>query len=324
MAKLFIASAGVVAADFDSWAQEFGMQYNGDDYETRKATWEQNDAFYTAENAKGHTYTLGHNQFSAMTNDEFRAMQGFKPRGEHKNTAYLGQHKYNGEALPDSVDWTTAGAVTPVKDQGQCGSCWAFSTTGSLEGANELASGSLNSFSEQQFVDCAGSYGNQGCNGGLMDDGFDYAEATSVCSESSYPYTGTDGSCRASSCTTALAKGAVSGYKDVKANSKEDLMSAVALGPVSIALDGAGSAFQGYKSGILSGSCGSQLDHGVLAVGYGTDAGTDYWLVKNSWGTSWGMNGYIKLIRGKRFASSGECGLLAEPSYPVVSATVAV
>merc|ERR1712187_218410 len=157
-----------------------------------------------------------------------------------------------------------------------------------------------------------------------MDDGFDYAEATSVCSESSYPYTARDGSCRASSCQTALPKGSVSGYKDVKANSKEDLMSAVAQQPVSIALDGAGSAFQGYKSGILPGSCGSQLDHGVLAVGYGTDAGTDYWLVKNSWGTSWGMNGYIKLIRGKRFASSGECGLLAEPSYPVVSATVAV
>jgi C1A family cysteine protease len=321
---LFVATVGVVAADFDSWAQEFGQQYNGDDYQTRKAIWEEKDAFINAENAKGHTYTLGHNQFSAMTNDEFRALQGVKPRSDRKTTAYLGQHQYNGEALPDSVDWTTAGAVTAMKDQGQCGSCWAFSTTGSLEGANEIASGSLKSFSEQQFVDCAGSYGNQGCNGGLMDDGFDYAEATSLCSETSYPYTAKDGSCTASSCTTALPKGAVSGYKDVKANSKEDLMSAVAQQPVSIALDGAGSAFQSYKSGVLSGSCGSQLDHGVLAVGYGTESGTDYWLVKNSWGTAWGMDGYIKLIRGKRFASSGECGLLSEPSYPVVSATVAV
>lgn len=323
MAKLLIATVGVAAADFDSWMVEHAMSFNGDEYESRKATWEEKDAFITATNAEGNTFTLGHNQFSAMTNEEFRAIQGFKPRGEHKNTAYLGQHVYNGEALPASVDWTTAGAVTPVKDQGQCGSCWAFSTTGSLEGANELASGRLSSFSEQQFVDCAGSYGNQGCNGGLMDDGFDFAEATNVCSESSYPYTAVDGTCK-TSCTTALPQGSVSGYKDVKKNSMNDLMSAVAQQPVSIAIDGAGSVFQSYTSGVLSGSCGSQLDHGVLAVGYGTDAGTDYWLVKNSWGSSWGLDGYVKLIRGKRFAKSGECGLLAEPSYPVLSASVSV
>merc|ERR1712151_301912 len=115
--------------------------------------------------------------------------------------------------------------------------------------------------------------------------------------------------------TTALPEGAVSGYKDVKANSKEDLMSAVSQQPVSIALDGAGSAFQSYKSGVLSGSCGSQLDHGVLAVGYGTESGTDYWLVKNSWGTAWGMDGYAKLLRGKN--SAGECGILMQASYPL-------
>jgi len=324
MAKLMIATIGVAAADFDSWMFEHGMSLNGDEYETRKAIWDEKDAFITETNAQDNTFSLGHNQFSAMTNEEFRAMQGFKSRPEHKNTAYLGQHVYSGEALPASVDWTTSGAVTPVKDQGQCGSCWAFSTTGSIEGANELASGSLLSLSEQQFVDCAGSFGNQGCNGGLMDDGFDYAEATSLCSEASYPYTGADGSCGVSSCKTALPKGSVSGFKDVKKNSKTDMMSAVAQQPVSIALDGAGNLFQSYKSGVLSGSCGSQLDHGVLTVGYGTEDGTDYWLVKNSWGASWGLNGYIKLIRGKRFVSAGECGLLSEPSYPVVSASVAV
>merc|ERR1712183_81198 len=144
-----------------------------------------------------------------------------------------------------------------------------------------------------------------------MDDGFEFAEANAIATEDSYPYTARDGSCK-SSFTTALPKGAVTGYKDVTAKSVDAMMSALQLGPVSIALDGGCSAFQGYNSGVLTGNCGSQLDHGVLTVGYGTLDGTDYWKVKNSWGTSWGMQGYILLQRGKRFASSGECGLLSE------------
>lgn len=323
MAKLAVASLiGVVSADFESWMAEYGVNYAGEELEMRRKIWEEKDAFIQETNAQENTFTLAHNTFSATTSDEFRAINGFRAKPAHKNSAYLGQHEHNGEALPTSVDWSQQGAVTPVKNQGQCGSCWSFSTTGSLEGANEIATGQLKSLSEQQFVDCAGSYGNQGCNGGLMDDAFEYAEATSICSESSYPYTAADGSCKASTCSSALAKGSVSGYKDVASDNENSMMSAVAQQPVSIALDGAGALFQQYSSGVLTGNCGSQLDHGVLAVGYGTLSGTDYWKVKNSWGGSWGMNGYILLMRGK--GSSGECGMLSEPSYPIISGDVTV
>merc|ERR1711948_208827 len=173
------------------------------------------------------------------------------------------------------VDWTTKGAVTPVKNQGQCGSGWSFSTTGALEGAYEIASGNLVSLSEQQFVDC--DKVDSGCSGGLM---------------------------------------------GVSPDSESAMMSAVSQQPVSIAIEADKSVFQLYKSGVLQSSCGSSLDHGVLLVGYGTEDGTDYWKVKNSWGSSWGDAGYVKLLRGK--GGSGECGLLKQASYPVVSSDALV
>jgi len=312
---------------FATWAAMYGKVYDGEEAVNREAIYNANVALYTSHNEDTtQTFTMGVNQFSDMTNDEFRATyaSGLKGKSAGPGTAYLGEHKYEGEELADSLDWVAKGAVTPVKNQGQCGSCWAFSTTGSLEGASQISSGQLKSISEQQLVDCSGKYGNQGCNGGLMDDGFKYAEANNMATESSYPYTARDGSCK-SSFTTALPQGAVTGYKDVTANSADAMMSALQLGPVSIALDGGGAAFQGYKSGVLTGSCGSQLDHGVLTVGYGTLNGNDYWKVKNSWGASWGMDGYILLTRETGiFKKSGECGMLAQPSYPVVSESVAV
>jgi len=312
---------------FTAWAALYNKVYDGEEAVNREAIYNANVATYAAHNEDAsQTFTMDVNQFSDLTNDEFRATyaSGLKGRSNRPRVAYLGEHKYEGESLADSLDWSTKGAVTPVKDQGQCGSCWAFSTTGSLEGASEIASGQLKSMSEQQLVDCSGSYGNQGCNGGLMDDGFDFAKANNIATESSYPYTARDGSCK-TSFTTALPKGSVTGYKDVTPKSVDAMMSALQLGPVSIALDGGGSAFQGYKSGVLTGSCGSQLDHGVLTVGYGTLNGNDYWKVKNSWGTSWGMDGYILLTRNTgTFKKSGECGMLSEPSYPVVSESVAV
>merc|ERR1711953_1529031 len=162
------------------------------------------------------------------------------------------------------------------KNQGQCGSCWAFSTTGGTEGQWAIATGNLQSLSEQQLVDC--SKANSGCNGGLMDSAF------------SYPYTARDGSCK-SSFTTAIPQGDVTGYTDVR--SESGLLDAVAtVGPISVAIEADQSFFQYYSSGVLTGSCGTNLDHGVLAVGYGSESGTDYWKVKNSWGASWGMNGY--------------------------------
>merc|ERR1711871_1263378 len=225
---------------------------------------------------------------------------------------------FDESTIADSVDWVAKGAVTPVKNQGQCGSCWAFSTTGSVEGAYQIATGKLLSFSEQELVDCAGSYGNQGCNGGLMDDGFKYIEAKGDALESAYSYTGKTGTCSTSKQSDAAIKpGKVTSFNDVTTDSEPQMMAAVSKGPVSVAIEADQSGFQFYKSGVFSGTCGTNLDHGVLVVGYGTDSGKEYWKVKNSWGTTG-----RRLLGGGGAGKDGECGLLKQPSYPVVGSSV--
>jgi len=316
---------GEVEREFKSFIRRFQKDYTPDEKKHRFEIFKANYLFIISENAKGHSYQLGVNEFADLTSNEFTATHlGLKtdtPKKIWGDLPTLGQYEYSGGDLPASVDWTKKGAVTPVKNQGQCGSCWAFSTTGALEGAHEIATGDLVSLSEQQFVDCAGAYGNAGCNGGLMDNAFLYAEKNAICTEASYKYTGLDGTCKASSCTVGLPKGTVTGIWLVKPDSTESLMAAVAQQPVSIAIEADKMVFQLYKSGVLSATCGTMLDHGVLAVGYGTNSATsqEYWLVKNSWGTSWGEEGYIKLLRDKKSVAAGECGLKTEPSFPDVS-----
>merc|ERR1712087_964678 len=223
------------------------------------------------------SYSLAMNQFGDLTQDEFADTYLSKFETDRPKDI----HVFDTTNLPASVDWTTKGAVTAVKNQGQCGSCWAFSTTGSIEGAWEIASGKLVSISEQQFVDC--DTVDSGCNGGLMDNGFKYAEGNALCTEQSYPYNAKKSQCAKQNCTIAIPQGGVTGYKDV-ADSEQALMSALNQQPVSIAIEADKSDFRLYHSGVLQGLCGASLDHGVLAVGYGTEDGKDYWLVKNSWG----------------------------------------
>jgi cathepsin L len=320
MVKAFALLVVGAAADFESYCEKFGKVYNGEESATRKAIYEENMKFIEAENAKGtNTHTLGETQFTDLTNEEFKRLYtgGYKsPSQMLGDLPYLGEHETTESS--GSVDWTTKGAVTPVKDQGQCGSCWAFSTTGGLEGAWEISSGQLTSMSEQQFVDCDKS--SMGCNGGNMGSAFQWAENQNVLTESSYPYTARDGTCKSSG-TTAIPKGGVTGYKSVGSLFSKatvaSLESAIDKNPVSIAIEADQSSFQHYTGGILSSGCGTNLDHGVLAVGYNTAEG--YWLVKNSWGKSWGDNGYIKLSQ-----TGNVCGILNQPVYPTVSGSVSV
>merc|ERR1712066_1120395 len=169
-------------------------------------------------NSMNKSFQLGVTPFADLTAEEFgNSHFGIsKPSDVWGSLPRVGTHEYKGEALATSVDWTKKGAVTAVKNQGQCGSCWSFSTTGSLEGAWEIAGNPLTSFSEQQFVDC--DKVDQGCNGGLMDNAFKFAEQNAICTEDSYPYKAVGGTCKASSCTTGLPKGSVTGFKDVTAS----------------------------------------------------------------------------------------------------------
>jgi len=274
------------------------------------------------------TYRLDLNKYADMLHTEFvRTLNGYNRTRDHGNSVYGGTFSrveepvtFIGAAnvqLPDKIDWRENGAVTPVKDQGHCGSCWSFSATGALEGQHFRKTGKLVSLSEQNLVDCSGSYGNNGCNGGLMDNAFQYIKDNGgVDTEKGYPYEAIDETCRFSKKTIGATD---KGFVDIPSGDEEALLKAIAtIGPVSVAIDASHESFQFYSEGVyFEPQCDSQqLDHGVLLVGYGKDEASqqDYWLVKNSWGLSWGDKGFIKMARNKNNA----CGIATQSSYPLV------
>ncbi|XP_046872752.1 procathepsin L-like [Hypomesus transpacificus] len=319
------ASLSLEDLEFHTWTLKYGKIYTSPAEEAqRRLTWISNRKLVLVHNMLADqgikSYYLGMTFFADMENEEYRRLisQGclgsFNSSAPRRGSTFL-PHAGGDAELPNSVDWRDKGYVTDVKDQKDCGSCWAFSTTGSLEGQTYRKTQKLVSLSEQQLVDCSGSYGNMGCMGGLMDQAFQYIKANGgLDTEDSYPYEAEDGQCRykpesiGATCT---------GFVDITSGDESALQEAVAtIGPVSVAIDAGHSSFQLYESGVYDepDCSSSELDHGVLAVGYGTDNGQDYWMVKNSWGLSWGSKGYIMMTRNKQ----NQCGIATAASYPLV------
>ena len=265
-------------------------------------------------------FTMGINQFTDLTPQEFKDQFVGGLRTEVGSYGCKG-FSSDASGAPSSIDWRQKGAVTSVKDQGQCGSCWAFATTANAESVWAISSGKLLDLSEEFLVDCATGVGyfNMGCNGGQPDSAFKYMIKNGQCSESSYPYkagtTKTAGTCQ--KCTSTGVS--FSSCSDVTPNDQVSLMAAVSKQPVVIAIEADTRYFQSYSGGILdSSSCGTKLDHAVEIVGYGSENGIDYWIVRNSWSSSWGEQGYVRIKKTSLTNDIGICGLAAEPSFLTV------
>ncbi|KAH7689393.1 xylem cysteine proteinase protein [Dioscorea alata] len=303
---------------FESWLAKHGKSYASfEEKWNRFEVFLDNLKHINERNKQISSYFLGLNEFADMTHEEFKAKylglnrSQFPSRTRDANTPSF---KYeNAVNLPKSMDWRKKGAVTSVKNQGACGSCWAFSTVAAVEGINQIVTGNLTSLSEQELIDCDTEF-NSGCNGGLMDYAFSYiASKGGLHTEDDYPYIMEEGTCDEK--RGELEVVTIEGYEDVPQNNEQSLIKALAHQPVSVAIEASGRDFQFYSGGVYAGHCGSELDHGVAAVGYGTSKGQDYIIVKNSWGPKWGEKGYIRMKRntGK---PEGLCGINKMASYP--------
>ena len=294
--------------------------YKNELEELRRYTiWQSKKVLVNAHNrhANEFGYTLAMNKFSDMTNDEITVGYKGLVMEERVNSNTTKFFQPSGHFKPDCdfVDWRDKGAVTPVKDQKQCGSCWAFSVTGAIEGQYFLKTKKLVSLSEQNLVDCSEKWGNRGCNGGLPQWAFNYTRDNGgIDTEESYPYEGVDGTCKFSAKTIGAT---VTGYVRIPYGNESALLEAVTtIGPVSVSIDASNTTFHLYNGGVYyNPSCSAtNLDHAVLVVGYGNLNGMDYWLVKNSWDSHWGMDGYIMMARNK----NNHCGIVTNAVYPTV------
>tara|TARA_B100001123_G_scaffold8819_2_gene10913 strand:- start:12434 stop:13399 length:966 start_codon:yes stop_codon:yes gene_type:complete len=288
---------------------EFNDKYNHEFSYDRFENFKKNTKYIEEFNQQNNSYKLEVNGFADMNDFNFNVSLPH-PKNEY--------YEFEDKIPPESIDWRKENVVTNVKDQGHCGGCWAFSTTGSVEGVVAIKTGNLFNLSEQQLIDCSDQEGNHGCGGGIMDYGFQYIiDNNGICSEEDYPYQGIDGVCQ--DCEPIIQ---IKRYGNIFPNNEKILKLGVAQQPVSIAIQANLSSFRFYSEGVYSDpNCGTLLDHGVLLVGYGNDeeTGLDYWLVKNSWGPSWGENGYMRMLRNATGVHEpGMCGIAMQPCIPLL------
>lgn len=333
---LFSASVSATLMDrFYNWAETHKIAVPEGEHEFLHllTNWKNNDRIIEETNGKNLTYTLGHNAFSGMSSEEFAEHMHFGLNREiiASSASALRGGFESAVSVPASVDWRTKGVVSPIQDQGQAGTCYSFGTSCAVESAMAIKTGVLTKLSEQQIVDCSTVKNggvNFGVNGGQIAPTFEWIGKTGgLCTEQAYPYvsgtTKTTGTCQKT--CTKVSGSDVQSVVNVKPNSDADMMTALSKTVVSIAVQANEPTFQLYKSGVFTGACGSSLDHAVALVGYGSQNGLDYYILRNSWGQSWGQSGYMLIGKGNDPATgkpynngAGECGLLMEASYPVM------
>ncbi|KAK9947011.1 hypothetical protein M0R45_012448 [Rubus argutus] len=305
---------------FEAWCKQYGKSYSSAQEKLyRIIVFEKNLALITQHNDLGNSsYTLSLNSFSDLTQSEFNATRlGFTPMFltlEHNS-----EQKPSDTVAPDvpsSIDWREKGAVTNVKDQGNCGSCWAFGATGAIEGINKIVTGSLISLSEQELIDCYKDHTTTGCRGGVVSGAFQFIiDNKGIDTDEDYPYQAWDMMvCNEEKVNRHVVT--IDAYRYVRPNDEDQLLQAVARQPVTASIAGSSFSFQLYSKGIFTGSCSISLDHAVLIVGYGSENGVDYWILKNSWGERWGMDGYMHLLRDHG-NPKGLCGINMLASYPI-------
>lgn len=296
---------------FLSWMRETGNMFTGDEYHGRLGIWLNNKRYVQQHNAGNFGFLLAMNHLAHLTPAEYKSLLGLRPY-RRENTAKVSDY-----APPKSIDWREKGVVNPVKDQGQCGSCWAFSAIQAMESVWAINHNTLYSLSEQNMVDCC--YLCMGCAGGIMDLAYKYAkneQGGKFMTEADYPYHAIREECKFDKSKAVDA--VVTGFMDIAVTSERDLAAKVAqYGPAAIGIDASQTSFHLYSSGIYDDPhcTPMNIDHGVGCVGYGSENGVNYWIVRNSWGPTWGEKGYIRMVKDK----DNQCGEASMAVIPTVA-----